>query len=308
METQFKSTHDLKKYYNTEDRCKALLAQQRWNGNVTCPHCGHTKVYTTNRGYKCASKECYKKFTVISGTIFENTKIKLELWFEAITVITAHKKGISSHQLSRDIGCTQKTGWFILHRVREMLKDKNPALLSGTVAADETYIGGSLENKSKSIRAAARKKETRGRAYKNKTVVAGLRGECGTVVNRMVENTSVKNLQSLMVDHVEKGSTIVSDSWPAYIRATEGYSHVVVDHTKDIYVVNGYTTNGLEGYWSLFKRGIVGIYHQVSPKHLGRYCDEFSFRYNSRKVTDVERFNTVLTLCLGRLKYEDLIK
>lgn len=304
METSFKSTVELKRYYNTEERCKALLAQQRWNGNVVCPHCGHGKVYVTNRGYKCASKECYKKFSVISGTIFENTKIKLTLWFEAIAVLSAHKKGISSHQLGRDLGVSQKTAWFILHRVREMLKEKNPTLLSGTNAIDETFIGGSLKNKHKAVR--YEKVERRGRAFKNKSMVAGILNENGTVVNKVIPNTSVQVLKTFMVENVVLGSTMVSDAWQSYIYATKGYTHVVVDHTKDEYVKNGFTTNGLEGYWSQLKRGIYGIYHQVSPTHLGRYCDEFAFRYNTRKQKDTERFFSILKATSGRLSWNQL--
>ena len=141
MKTDFKSKTELVRYYTDEAKCRALLAQQRWGSETEsgCPHCGNFgKNYITNRGYKCRAKECGKKFTVTSGTIFESTKIKLNLWFEAIFVISAHKKGISSHQLAKDIGCTQKTAWFILHRVREMLREKNPSLLSGTIQVDET--------------------------------------------------------------------------------------------------------------------------------------------------------------------------
>jgi transposase-like protein len=153
MKTDFKSKLELTRYYSDEENCKKLLAQQRWGNSLACPHCDNAgKVYVTNRGYKCGEKTCHKKFTVITGTIFENTKIKLNLWFEAIFVIRAHKKGISSHQLAKDIGCAQKTAWFILHRVREMLREKSPELLSGAVQVDETYIGGIDSNKHASKR------------------------------------------------------------------------------------------------------------------------------------------------------------
>lgn len=304
MKTEFKSKLELVRYYADEENCKKLLAEQRWGGNVTCVHCGHEKVYTTNRGYKCASKDCYKKFTVITGTIFENTKIPLNKWFEAIFVITAHKKGISSHQLAKDIDVSQKTGWFILHRVREMLKEKNPNILSGTVQIDESYVGGKLKNKHKSQRI----DQKPGRGSQNKTMVFGILQNDGKVHAEMVPATTNANLFPIMFNRVEKGSTIVTDGYHIYKRLAGNYKHVVVDHNKDEYVSpEGFHTNSIEGYWSLLKRGIIGIYHQVSPKHLSRYCDEFSFRYNSREVTDVQRFIGVLKASEGRLTYNNLV-
>jgi transposase-like protein len=303
MKTTFNSKLELVRYYANEENCKALLAQQRWGASVSCPHCGNEKVYTTNRGYKCANKECYKKFTVISGTIFENTKIQLNKWFEAIFVISAHKKGISSHQLAKDIAVSQKTAWFILHRVREMLKSKNSPLLSGTVQIDETYVGGKLENKHKSQRVKAKP----GRGSQNKTMVFGVLQNDGSVHSQVVRDTKTSTLIPIMESQVEKGSTIVTDGYHIYKRLAANYNHVVVDHSKDIYVSSeGLHTNSIEGYWSQLKRGIYGIYHQVSPDHLHRYCNEFSFRYNSRKKTDVERFTTILTLCSGRLTWNQL--
>lgn len=302
MKTDFKSKLELVRYYSDEENCKKLLAQQRWPNGVACPHCGCEKVYTTNRGYKCANKECYKKFTVISGTIFENTKIKLNVWFEAIFVLSAHKKGISSHQLAKDISVSQKAAWFILHRVREMLTEKNPSLISSPTQIDETYIGGKLKNKHKSQRTKAKP----GRGSENKTMVFGLLAD-GKVTNQVVSDTKNETLVSIMVDKVEKGNTIVTDGFHVYKRLAKDYTHVVVDHSADQYVNNGFHTNSIEGYWSLFKRGIIGIYHQVSPEHLNRYANEFSFRYNTRKVTDVERFNLVLSQCTGRLTWNQLI-
>jgi transposase-like protein len=307
MKTQFNSKLELVRYYSDENNCKALLAQQRWGANVSCPHCGHGKVYTTARGYKCANKECYKKFTVISGTIFENTKIQLNKWFEAIFVISAHKKGISSHQLAKDIAVSQKTAWFILHRVREMLKEKNPTLLSGNIQIDESYVGPNFKNLHKSKRAKIKSKPGRGASLK--TMVFGILQDDGKVINQVVADTKTTTLLPIMVDRVAKGSTIVTDGYHIYKRLSSDYNHVVVDHTRDIYVTaEGLHTNTIEGYWSQLKRGIYGIYHHVSAGHLNRYCDEFSFRYNSRKTTDVERFTTILTLCSGRLTWNQLTK
>src|ERR1700759_1430517 len=147
METQFKNLIQVLDYFKNEDTCITYLANSRWGETPCCPHCGNTKAYVTNRGYKCAAKECHKKFTVTTGTIFENTKISLRLWFATIYLATAHKKGISSHQLSRDLNITQKTAWFLLHRVREKIQNTAPEMLTATVGVDETYIGGKHRNK-----------------------------------------------------------------------------------------------------------------------------------------------------------------
>lgn len=312
MKTDFKSKLELVRYYSEENNCKALLAQQRWGDQVKCIHCGHDKVYTTNRGYKCASPKCYKKFSVISGTIFENTKIPLNKWFESIFVISAHKKGISSHQLAKDIDVSQKSAWFILHRVREMLREKNPTLLSGTIELDETYVGGKESNKhqgklEKEKRLAGRT-TLKGRPT-DKAMVIGIVQRNGNLIHTVVDRATQKNIFPLVEKHVEKGSAMVTDEFKMYQRLSKlGYKHESVAHKYQEYVRGNAHTNTVEGSFSLLKRGIIGIYHQVSPKHLQRYCDEFSFRYNTKKATDVERFTSILKVCSGRLTWDRLTK
>lgn len=310
MKTDFKSKLELVRYYADEENCKKLLAQQRWGDSPACPHCGNAgKIYITSRGYKCGDKDCHKKFTVITGTIFENTKIKLNLWFEAIFVITAHKKGISSHQLAKDISVSQKTAWFILHRVREMLKDKNPSMLSGTVQVDETYVGGKITNKHQSVQARLKKAK---KNYKNdnKTMVLGLVQQNGNIINKVIPITNTNEVIPVIQQHIAEGTTMVTDEATVYTSLTKlGYTHQTVNHfAKQYRNDEGFSTNTIEGYFSQLKRGIIGIYHHVSPEHLHRYCDEFSFRYNSRKITDVERFTTSLKQSNGaRLKWNDLV-
>ena len=304
MQLKFKSLPQLLNHFKDEKTCIDYLAFQRWGGNVTCPKCGNGKVYETTRGYKCANKECYKKFSVTVGTIFEDSKIKLNLWFAAVYIATAHKKGISSLQLSRDLGVTQKTAWFMLHRIREMLSVKTPVLLTGTTQADETFIGG----KNKNRHADKKVEESQGRSVKDKTPVFGM--VCnGQVTTTVVTDTKAKTLKPLIYSMVEKGSIVVTDEWKAYNGLGKDFQHEILNHNAEQYVTdNGFHTNSIEGFWSLLKRGIFGIYHQVSPKHLDRYCDEFSYRYNTRLIADTDRFSASLTQTQGRLTYKRLTK
>ncbi len=306
MKTNFKSVIELLDYYKDEATCKALLEQQRWNGKVTCPFCGSEKVYRIENGkrFKCGNPDCYKKFSVTVGTIFENTKIELRYWYGAIYLATAHKKGISSHQLSRDLGISQKTAWFILHRVRHMLKDKAPHVLSNTVEIDETYIGGKEGNK----HAHKRLPKHLSKGTNGKTPVLALVERGGKVVAKPVlDGVDKETLYPVMLDHVKQGSKVYTDALITYRSLKDFFQHDYVNHHYGQYVYGDVHTNTVEGYFSLLKRGIIGIYHQVSVKHLAKYCVEFSYRYNSRNLTDVERFQHVLTHAEGRLKWNELI-
>lgn len=305
MKTDFKSKLELVRYYSDEENCKKLLAQQRWGNSPACPHCGNAgKIYTTNRGYKCGEPTCHKKFTVITKTIFENTKIPLNKWFEAIFVISAHKKGISSHQLGRDIAVSQKTAWFILHRVREMLADNAPELLDGMVEADETYVGGKVSNQHKKKREKSDKKFS---PLSGKTPVFGLLERGGKVYNQVIPQPNRPIVSNMVLANVATTAKLVTDASSLYPQLAGTYEHHVVNHHQGEYVRGFVYTNGIENYWSHLKRGINGIYHHVAPKHLHRYCNEFSYRFNTRKIKDVDRFTIVLARCEGRLKWTQLV-
>ncbi len=292
-------------HFSDNEKCREHLEQLRWHGQPTCPHCGHEKAYKFSNGktYKCA--KCRKKFNALTGTIFVNTKIDLNKWFWGIYIATSHKKGISSVQLSKDIGTTQKTAWFMLHRIREMLKENAPSLLSGQVEVDETYIGGKEKNKHQSKKT----KGTQGRSTLTKQPVIGIIQRRGHIVARSIKNTPSATLQPIMREHVQIGSSVFTDEWPAYRGLSKFYLHGVVNHKDREYVNGNISTNTVESFWALLKRGIIGIYHHVIPKHLDRYCNAFAFRYNYRNLGETDRFNLAVSRISGtRLRYSELIR
>lgn len=310
MKQSFKNLPELLNYFKEQKTCIEFLEQQRWGGKPVCTHCGHSeKIYRTNRGYKCP--KCLKKFSVTVGTVLEKTHIALNIWFGAIYICTAHKKGISSLQLSRDLGITQKTAWYLLHRIREMMKEKAPQMLEGTVEVDETYIGGNYRNKHKSERNQLQEsgKKILGRGT-DKPTVLGLVQRDGSIVHQPVESAMRKDVFPIIQKHVKEGSTVITDEFGTYKTVPKmGYKHETVAHKFDEYVRDGFHTNTIEGAFGLFKRGIVGIYHSISRKHLHRYCNEFAYRYNTRKSSDMNRFAVSLTRVDGkRLTYKNLIQ
>lgn len=306
--SQFKNLQQLLDFFKDETICKDYYEQKRWGGNVACPHCGSLKIYRTNRGFKCGEKLCYKKFTVISGTIFENTKIGLRVWFAAMYLISTSKKGVSSLQLAEQLGITQKTAWFVNHRLREMLKDSSNEQLSGEVEVDETYVGGKNKNRHKNKKV----ENSQGRASKDKTPVVGLLQRDGKVKLFVVNNVESETLHTIMGNNVKEQSTVITDAYRAYNGLNTRYSHVTVKHEEGGYVVKigdqKFHTQNIENFWSIFKRGIIGIYHFVSAKHLERYCTEFGYRYNNRDLSGVEKFEIALNqVSTARITYNTLI-
>jgi transposase-like protein len=309
MPTQFKNLQSLLDFFKDDATCKAYYEQKRWGGTVACVHCGSVKVYYTNRGFKCGEKLCAKKFSVTVGTIFENTKISLRIWFAAMYLISTSKKGVSSLQVAEQLGITQKTAWFLNHRIREMLRDNDKEKLSGVVAVDETFVGG----KNKNRHAAKKAPQSQGRAHVDKTPIVGLIQINGKVRTFVVANTDAQTLHQIMGDNVEEGSILVTDSYRSYNGLDTRFTHVKVKHEiNGGYVVKigneKFHTNNIENFWSIFKHGIIGIYHFVSVKHLERYCEEFSYRYNRRNLTGVEKFESaLLKVSNTRITYDTLI-
>jgi len=298
----FKNIFDFQNEFSSEEKCREYLEQQRWNGTPSCPFCGSINVHRFPNGkiFKCREKECRSKFSVTVGTIYENTKVPLSKWFLATYILSVHSKGISSLQLANWIGVTQKTAWFLNHRIREMLTDNAPGLLDGIVEVDETYVGGSESNKHKSKRKV--KAGTGG-----KTMVFGAVAREGRVITKIIPDTTSESLVNAVKENVAKGCVMVSDENQGYLKLGKEYKHAKVNHSKGEYVRGAAHTNTIEGFWSLLKRQIDGIHHSVSPKHLHRYCNESTFRYNRKKVTQDERFNDAILNCNTRLTYKQLI-
>lgn len=290
-------------YFSDNETCKKYLAEMRWRDGIICPHCGNgDKIYTLKNNYKCS--ECRKQFSVTKGTIFENSPIPLQKWFAAIWLITSHKKGISSLQLSRDIGITQKSAWFVLQRIRYAIRTRSFSVpLNNIVEADETYIGGKNKNRHTDKKI----DNAQGRSIKDKTPVFGMIERNGRMVAMKVKNTTQQTIVPIIEDCVSQNALIMTDEWKAYKNLSANYDHKVIKHGEGQYVNGDCHTNSIEGFWSLLKRRIVGIYHHVSEKHLDAYIDEFEYRYNTRNIIDSERFTLALTNIDSRLSYKQLI-
>jgi transposase-like protein len=301
----FQSLIQFHQHFDTEEKCRFFLEQQMWNGTPTCPHCGSTNVcrFANGKMFKCRVKDCRKKFTVTVGTVMESSKIPLTKWFLAIYVVFNHSKGISSVQLSNYIDCCQKTSWFLLHRIREMSIDRAPAQLSNVVEADETLYGG----KNRFRHAHKKVKHSQGRSQEDKTPVFGLVERGGKLRTQVVKDTKAKTLKPIIKEMVAEGSILCTDEYRAYRGLNKDYAHDVVNHRSGEYV-NGQThTNTIEGYWSIFKRCIYGIYHSVSEKHLQNYCNEVTYRYNERQLTQDVRFAKAVSNSGGRLTWNTLV-
>lgn len=298
---EIKSVLDLLKAFPDEATCISHFELIRWEGTPVSPFDATSKVYKTKTGYMC--KNTGKNFNVKTDTLFDNTKMPLQKWFLAIWIVTSHKKGISSLQLGRDLDITQKSAWFMLQRIRNCFGIENNNELDNEVEADETYVGGKEGNKHLNKKTAG----NTGRSVKEKTPVVGTIERGGKVNANVVENTSAKVLSREVIANVKKTATLYTDEWVGYNGLRRVYDHSIVKHNHRQYVNGRVHTNTIEGFWSLLKRGIFGIYHFTSKKHLQMYVDEFVFRYNTREITASMRFDLMLANSNKRLTYKQLI-
>ncbi len=303
INVEFNNILELLKAFPTEQACIDHLTELRWNGNVVSPFDSSSKVYVC-KGNKYKCKNTGKYFNVRTQTLFDNTKIKLQKWFLAIWLITSHKKGISSIQLGKDIGVTQKSAWFMLQRIRACFGiENNSDDLNNEVEIDETYVGGKNKNRHNSKKVA----NSQGRSIKDKTPVLGMVERQGKLVAKKVIDVKSGTITPIIEDTVEKGTKLFTDEFKGYNQVAKLYDLSRVNHGIGEYVNGNAHTNTIEGFWSLFKRGIIGIYHSTSRKHLQKYLDEFVFRYNTRTLGEGIRMNVLLSNTEVRTSYKSLI-
>ena len=306
--SKFNNIISLTSYFTSNEICRQTIIESRWaDGDVVCPYCGgHHCAARKDGKFRC--KKCGKNFSCLVGTIFENTKLSLIKWFVAMYLISSHKKGISSHQLSRDIHVTQSTAWYMLQKIRLLYPQTDEVAFAGTVECDEVYIGGKEKWKHKSMHTP----KTQGRSTKTKTPVFGM-VERSYYINKegerepityvhafVVENTNKAALQPIIQQFVEEGSRVITDELNAYNGLSDlGYDHSVVNHGAEEYANGDIFTNSIEGFWSHFRRMITGCYHDVSDEHLQSYIDEAVYRWNTRKASESERFSDMFKKSIG---------
>jgi transposase-like protein len=298
-------------FFASPANCHAFMVALRWpDGVVTCPTCGRANPAWLPKvqRFQCATKHARRQFTVKVGTIFEDSPLPLKSWLLACWMVSNCKNGISSYEVARATGVTQKTAWFMLHRIRLAMQSETGGKLGGEVEIDETFIGG----RARYMHRDKREKAIKGRGPMGKAAVMGLlqrhpgKGK-SRVRLEVVPNTRRHQLHSRVEQHVEDGSKVFTDALKSYDHLGVYYQHQVIDHAE-AYVRGEVHTNGMENFWSLLKRAIRGTYVSVEPFHLFRYLDEQAFRFNERDTNDQERFVRTMAQIQGkRVMYRELI-
>jgi len=292
-------------YFADPDNCVTYMVAKRWPLGVTCPTCGNARVTfdPTSRRWQCSSHHPKRKFSLKSGTVLEDSPLGLDKWLPVIWLVTNCKNGVSSWEIHRAMGVTQKTAWFMLQRARLALQGKNGGKLSGEIEADESFIGGKARN----MHAKERAEKIHGRGPDGKAIVAAVLERGGQIRAKVIKTRKKADVHGLVRENVEAGSNLYTDALKSYDGLDE-FTHQVVVHAIE-YVNGNVHTNGCENFWSLLKRGLKGTYVSVEPFHLHRYIDEQAFRYNNRKdMNDSERFDLAVSQIVGkRLTYQELI-
>jgi len=303
--TDIKSVVELMDTFPDEASCIKYLEQIRWAGTPVSPYDPDSKVYKLNDGnYKC--KNTQKKFNVRTCSMFGDTKMELRKWFLALWLVTGHKKGISSIQLGKDLGMTQKSAWFMLQRIRKCYFVENYNVLEGIIEADETFYGGKNKNRHNNKKF----KQCSDRNFPDKIPIIGMIQRGGKMTAVVLKNTQRESIHPVIKEFVIEGSILHLDDWKAYRGLNEWYDHKTVKDASKGYI-NDYDpsvhTNNIEGAWKGFKNSARDMYNSVSKKHIQLYVDEFVFRYNLRKHSDSDKFNWLLLNSTTRTKYKDLI-
>jgi transposase-like protein len=299
------STFQLFERFPDAESARLYLEGRLWPNGTICPTCKAGERITTRKGgfYRC--NPCQLDFTVRTGTIFERSHVPLHKWVYAMYLLVTSRKGISSMQLAKEIGVTQKSAWFMLHRLREAC-GSDIDKLSGTVEIDETFVGGKEANKHEA------KKLRQGRGAVGKQIVLGMRERDGNTKAFTIEANDLGTVQQCLFDNIEIGSTLYTDEHGSY-SGLDGlfFRHATVNHSEGVYARGAVNVNGIESVWAVLKRGLTGVYHQVSAKHLSRYVDEFAFRLNAGDVKrhTLQRLDSFVDAVAGkRLTYADLIR
>ena len=296
MKTQF-TLLTLSDNFPDEESCIRYFEKMRWGDEIVSPYDASSKIYKCGNGkYKCKNTGRY--FDVRTGTAFANTKLPMRAWFYAMMLFLSHKRGISSCQLAKDLGITQKTAWKMLHKIRQYMEMENNHTLSDEVEIDEAFVGGKNINRHKDKKV----EKCQGRSYKDKVPVFGAIERGGNLFAKVVPNTQAKTLVPIVKKNVDVGSSVYTDGW-SYKGLEKKYTQMSVDHGKHFYgmilvtddgEIIEITTNRIENAWSVFKRTIKGTYIHVSKKYLQRYVDEFVFRFNTRKISKNDRIELLL--------------
>ena len=299
-----KTLLDAVRHFSDYQNCHDFMVVLRWPDGVTCPQCGSDRVtwLAKQRRWKCRTKHPLQQFTLKTGTIFEDSPLPLAKLLPAVWLIVNCKNGVSSYEIARSIGVTQKTGWFMGHRIRMALHAGSFAKLVGEVEVDETFIGGKARN----MHAPQRKRRITGRGATDKTAVLGVLERGGEVRAMVVPDRKKRTLQTEVRKHVAAGSALFSDELMSYHGLDALYAHEVINHAVQ-YVDGNVHTNGMENFWALLKRSLGGTYVSVEPFHLFRYLDEQAYRFNERGGKDFGRFRRALTRIVGRrVTYDEL--
>jgi transposase-like protein len=281
--------------FNSEDRCREYIESLRWPNGICCTRCGSTSVSRIHKRHQYDCNDCRYQFSPMAGTVFHDTHLPLTKWFLAAYMMCESKKGVSANQVSRTLGIGYKAAWYLCHRIREAMKSDTSEKLKGVIEADETFVGGKYDKRRK-------------RTVYEKPCVVGVIQRGGPVRARKIISRGARAITAYLKESVEPGSYLMTDEYAGYRKAGQAYNHQTVRHEKLQFVAGMAHTNSIENFWSLFKRGVVGQFHKVSEKHLDRYLNEFTYRFNGREDDRLFQ-NTIKNLVNGKtLTFERLTK